>query len=72
VIGSMWIRRSTYEKMQDEIRELRRQYGARVALERSNLRDLENRYNGLLEEYRELESSVMITRDSAVRFRSGA
>ena len=45
---------STIRALQAENAELRRQYGERVALERRNLRDLEDRYNTLKAQYDDL------------------
>ena len=45
---------ATRKALQAENAELRRQYGERVALERRNLRDLEDRYNTLKAQYDDL------------------
>jgi len=63
----MWVRRAAWEAVKADNAELRRQYGARVALERRNLREVEDRYNMVIEQLRATLDELLRLEESSER-----
>jgi len=63
----MWVRRAAWEALKADNAELRRQYGARVALERRNLREVEDRYNMVIEQLRSTLDELLRVEESSGR-----
>ena len=63
----MWVRRAAWESLKADNAELRRQYGARVALERRNLREVEDRYNMVIEQLRATLDELLRMEESSAR-----